>query len=125
MVTRLTCPHNGVIPPPVPLSEALRDNQVERVAHCFGGREAKETLGGRVPQHNQTLDIGDNNRVPSRMDQGMQIHLSLHAGLSSGVPDEPPRAVPCVWCHGPAHPALGGYIWGVSRRRSQPRPITS
>src|SRR5262245_4111895 len=49
MVTRLTCPHNGVIPLPVPLPEALRDNQVERVAHDFGGRETKETLSGRIP----------------------------------------------------------------------------
>ena len=68
MVARLTCLHNGAIPRPVPLSEALRDKQVERVAHRFWGREAKETLGGRVPQHNHTLDIGDNDRIPGRMD---------------------------------------------------------
>src|SRR5262245_29834369 len=102
MVTRLTCPHNGVIPLPMPLPEALRDNQVERVAHCFGSREAKETLSGRVPQHNQTLDIGDNDRIPGRMDEGVQIHMRLHAGFSSWAPDESQCAVPRVWCHGPA-----------------------
>src|SRR5947208_5898817 len=79
IVARLTCPHNGVISIPVPLPEALWDNEVERVAYCFGGREAKETLGSRVPQHNQAFDISNNDRIPSCMDQGMQIHMGFHA----------------------------------------------
>src|SRR5262245_4491588 len=62
-VLGLACRHNMLPAIPVPFSQSFRYDQIQRTAYRLFAGKAKNTLGTRVPECNETLTISRKNGI--------------------------------------------------------------
>jgi hypothetical protein len=61
--------HGGIEPLPVALSQALRNDQIQRLADCLGLSEAEYARRSRIPEPDQALVVGVDNGVSRTCNQ--------------------------------------------------------
>jgi len=75
----LAARHRGIEPSPVGGAQFFRDDQVEALADGFAGGEAEEALGGGVPDADDALLVGVDQRIAGLLQDvfGSDVHAAV------------------------------------------------
>src|SRR5262249_34642306 len=74
--------HDLAIAVPVPVAEALGNDQVERPAECLALRIAEDALGSRIPEDDRSVGAGGDDRIAGRLHELLRVEERTRARMT-------------------------------------------